>query len=137
MNANKVLEKLYEAISSGNSSDEETLGEKSARNKATAHLSSDDEPLLLKSLRETAAKVTKISAAKKLAFDDERKAATNTFAKQQSYEKKIQEENLAEQNLSLQPLSLQDHLAAPIIQAKPTAFQEYLRTLTIPKQNTR
>jgi hypothetical protein len=41
----------------------------------------------LKSLRETAAKVKKISAAKKLAFDDERKAATNTFAKQQSYEK--------------------------------------------------
>ena len=108
MNANKVLEKLYEAISSGNSSDEETLGEKSARNKATAHLSNDDEPLLLKSLRETAAKVTKISAAKKQAFDDERKAATNTFAKQQSYEKKIQEENLAEQNLSLISVALQE-----------------------------
>ena len=58
MNANKVLETI-EAISSGNSSDEETLGEKFARNKATAHLSSEDEPLLLKSLRETAAKVKK------------------------------------------------------------------------------
>ena len=108
MNANKVL-KTIEAISSGNSSDKETLGEKFARNKAT-DLSSDDEPLLLKS--QQLKNQRSMMNGKRLRIH---------LLSNKAMKKKIKEKNLAAQNLSLQPLSLQDHLALPItaIQSKP------------------